>query len=158
MEVWCGWGATEERIAFVALIHPRTAASGWADPVAYPVLLDWSRPHFGGQRPWFLCPAQRDGRWCGRRVRVLYRPLGAACFACRECHRLSYLSRQCSGAIEYEGWTRRLAAEDAFARAMRSRCGWRRRARALARLDKSWPGFERWGAKLAARQARRRRA
>ena len=29
----------------------------------YPVYLDWTTPHYGGQRAWFKCPA----RGCGRR-------------------------------------------------------------------------------------------
>ena len=38
---------------------------------------------YGGERPWFLCPA----RGCGRRVAILY---GGRIFACRHCYRLVY--------------------------------------------------------------------
>lgn len=44
------------------------------------VSLDWTAPHLGGQRPWFLCPG------CGRRVAILY--LGHSRFRCRGCLRL----------------------------------------------------------------------
>jgi Zn-finger protein len=51
------------------------------------VYLDWTPCHFGGQRPWFLCPAHG----CGRRVALLY---GGAIFACRHCHQLTYQSQR----------------------------------------------------------------
>ena len=56
----------------------------------YPVSLTYTEPHFGGERPWCLCPA--DG--CGRRCAILY---GGAVFACRECHDLAYPRENMSG-------------------------------------------------------------
>jgi hypothetical protein len=53
----------------------------------YPVYLGWTDCHFGGQRPWFLCPA----RGCGRLVALLY---GGGIFACRHCHELAYPSQR----------------------------------------------------------------
>jgi len=50
----------------------------------YEVRLDWTLCHFGGTRPWFICP----GRGCGRRVARLYF-LGLY-FLCRHCHGLGY--------------------------------------------------------------------
>jgi len=64
----------------------RSGGSDWKDE-SYPVYLDWTPCHLGGQRPWFLCPA----RGCGRRVAILY---GGAIFACRHCYRLAYLSQR----------------------------------------------------------------
>lgn len=64
----------------------RSGGSDWQDE-SYPVYLDWTSCHLGGQRPWFLCPA----RGCGRRVAVLY---GGAIFACRHCYRLAYPSQR----------------------------------------------------------------
>jgi hypothetical protein len=58
----------------------------WKDE-SYPVYLDWTKCHLGGQRPWFLCPA----KGCGRRVAVLY---GGSIFACRKCHQLAYQSQR----------------------------------------------------------------
>lgn len=60
----------------------RINGGDWA-PVEYPVRLEWTDLHFGGQRAWFLCP----GRGCGRRVAILF---GGSIFACRHCHRLTY--------------------------------------------------------------------
>jgi len=56
----------------------------------YPVFLDYTEPHFGGERPWFLCPAEG----CGGRCAILYAP---AVFACRECHDLAYPRENLSG-------------------------------------------------------------
>ena len=64
----------------------RSGGSDWKDK-SYPVYLDWTACHLGGQRPWFLCPAHG----CGRRVAILY---GGAIFACRHCYRLAYPSQR----------------------------------------------------------------
>jgi hypothetical protein len=48
--------------------------------------------HFGGVRPWFVCPAYCNGRYCGRRAAILY--CAGELFACRRCHGLSYASQQ----------------------------------------------------------------
>lgn len=51
--------------------------------IASLVPLDWSNCHFGGRRPWFICPNPE----CRRRVAMLY---GNGVFACRRCHDLAY--------------------------------------------------------------------
>jgi len=53
----------------------------------YSAFLSWTPCQYGGERPWFLCPA----RGCGRRVAILY---GGAVFACRHCYRLAYESQR----------------------------------------------------------------
>ena len=53
--------------------------------IQYDVPLDWTPCHFGGYRPWFVCPS----RGCGRRVAVLY---GGTHFLCRHCHQLVHES------------------------------------------------------------------
>ena len=70
----------------VLTYRQRSGGSDWRDE-SYPVYLDWTSCHVGGQRPWFLCPA-RD---CGRRVAILY---GGGIFACRKCRQLSYASQR----------------------------------------------------------------
>ena len=45
------------------------------------VSITWTNCHFGGRRPWFTCSAHTNGRYCGRRVAVLY--LTGKSFACR---------------------------------------------------------------------------
>lgn len=53
----------------------------------YTVSLDRTRCNYGGERIWFLCPAQG----CSRRVAVLY---GGSIFACRHCLQLAYDSQR----------------------------------------------------------------
>lgn len=68
----------------------------------YPVTITSTPCHFGGVRLWFVCPLYYNGVKCTRRTRILYRPSNAQYFGCRECHRLSYDSRQMSGNPFYE--------------------------------------------------------
>ncbi len=49
---------------------------------------------FGGVRYYFLCPAVKDGVYCGGRVTKLFLPPGGAVFGCRECYDLTYQSCQ----------------------------------------------------------------
>jgi hypothetical protein len=68
------WGATEWRS-----IEQRVSVA-------------WTACRLGGRRPWFLCSLYSGGRYCGRRVAVLY---GAGeLFACRRCYDLAYMSQQ----------------------------------------------------------------
>ena len=61
------------------------------------VPVTWTPCHLGGQRPWFVCAARVNGRYCGRRVAVLY--LAGEVFACRKCYGLAYASQQARLAI-----------------------------------------------------------
>jgi len=58
--------------------------------------------HFGGRRYWFVCPLVTDGCVCRRRCRILYLPDGSDYFGCRECHLLTYDSRQMHRVACYE--------------------------------------------------------
>ena len=58
----------------------------WQD-IKQLVLLEWTPCHYGGWRPWFLCPLLG----CGRRVAILY---GGMYFGCRQCYRLAYQSQR----------------------------------------------------------------
>lgn len=51
----------------------------------YPVKIDWTPCHLGGERPWLVCPS------CGGRAAKLY---SGSVFACRHCMRLNYPSQQ----------------------------------------------------------------
>ena len=51
------------------------------------VPITWTACHLGGQRPWFVCSAYRNGRYCVRRAAVHY---GAGeLFARRRCYGLA---------------------------------------------------------------------
>ena len=77
-------------------------------PRAQTVMLAYTACHYGGARPWFICPVR------GERVGVLY--LRAGRFACRHCQRLAYASQ----------------SEDVIGRL------WRRQSKAEARLQEDW--------------------
>jgi hypothetical protein len=66
----------------------------------YPVLLDRTPCHYGGERVWFRCPA----RGCGRRVAILH---GGGVFACRRCYNLAYECQKESAAdrASRRAWT-----------------------------------------------------
>lgn len=72
------------------ILEYRTRNNGgdW-QPMEYPVYLDWTGCNYGGQRAWFLCPANG----CGRRVAKLFLG-GSGIFACRHCYRLAYASQR----------------------------------------------------------------
>lgn len=90
------------------ILNYRSRSNGgeW-EAMEYPVRLEWTPCNLGGQRAWFLCPAQR----CGRRVAILY---GGRVFACRHCHRLNY---QCQRETDDDRAARR-------ADTIRRRLGW----------------------------------
>lgn len=50
--------------------------------------------NYGGVRYWFICGLYSDGRYCGRRVGVLYKPPNGKWFGCHHCWDLSYDERQ----------------------------------------------------------------
>jgi len=64
----------------------RSGGDDWQDE-SYPVYLDATPCHLGGERQWFRCPAHG----CGRRVAILY---GGGIFACRHCYQLAYPSQR----------------------------------------------------------------
>lgn len=49
--------------------------------------IDWTPCHFGGRRPWFVCPNEN----CGKRVAILYGPHP---FLCRNCQGIAYQSQR----------------------------------------------------------------
>ena len=56
------------------------------------VPITWTACHLGGRRPWFVCSVYSNGRYCGRRVALLY--AAGELFACRRCYGLAYASQQ----------------------------------------------------------------
>ncbi len=68
----------------------RQYGGGW-ESISQHVRLTHADCHYGGQRPYFICPAIVGGRYCGRRVGKLY--LGQKYFVCRHCNNLAYASQ-----------------------------------------------------------------
>jgi len=58
------------------------------DEMDYKVFLTTTSCNFGGKRYWFVCPLSKNGRYCGRRVGVIY-SIGKW-FGCRYCADIAY--------------------------------------------------------------------
>ena len=69
--------------------------------------------NYGGKRWWFICPLVVNGRSCQRRCRIVYMPPGSEYFGCRECHKLTYESRQRHREKFYEGFEKPYKAAEA---------------------------------------------
>jgi hypothetical protein len=81
-----------EADAVVLMFHARRGGHTEWKSVEQRVPVTWTACHLGGRRPWFCCPVYSSGRYCGRRVALLY---GAGeLFACRRCCGLAYASQQ----------------------------------------------------------------
>jgi hypothetical protein len=70
----------------VLMFHWRSRTDSEWKPVDQRILITWTDCHFGGRRPWFLCPS------CGRSVALLY--IVSSLFACRQCNGLAYRSQR----------------------------------------------------------------
>ncbi len=57
----------------------------------YKVSLATTPCNFGGKRYWFICPLTINGKYCGRRVGILYK--AGDYFGCRYCYDLTYGSK-----------------------------------------------------------------
>jgi hypothetical protein len=68
----------------------RSGESEWQN-IEEPVSVEWTPCNYGGKRPWFRCPGVVNGRYCGRRVAILY--AASPYFLCRHCYRLPYASQ-----------------------------------------------------------------
>lgn len=55
--------------------------------MAQSIDIAWTPCHFGGHRPWFLCPSKQ----CNKRVAILYGPQP---MLCRHCRRIAYESQR----------------------------------------------------------------
>ncbi|MEP1586406.1 MAG: hypothetical protein ABJR46_13210 [Tateyamaria sp.] len=94
---WTRDGKEEARISFkaeqgrVVLDYKVRLYSGEWEPITQPVPITHVDCHYGGQRPYFLCPGVVNDRHCGRRVGKLF--LGGRYFLCRHCHNISYSSQ-----------------------------------------------------------------
>lgn len=67
---------------------------GEKENLNYSIPLTASICNYGGVRYWFICPLDRGGTPCGRRVAALY--LTDRYFGCRQCLGLTYRSQRIS--------------------------------------------------------------
>ncbi len=99
------WWRGERKVSSIGLLaehgrvvlkyrhHRRGELGEWED-VEQSVYLTWTPCNLGGKHPWFVCPGVVGGRYCGRRVAILYS--AGRYFLCRHCYDLTYRSRQAS--------------------------------------------------------------
>ena len=94
------WTCDGEKVAWISMraeegrltlsYNYRRHGDEWQDVEEW-VTIIWTPCHFGGSRPWFVCPGVVNGVACGRRVAKLY---GAGrYFLCRHCYGLAYASQ-----------------------------------------------------------------
>lgn len=76
------------------LRYTKTGRNNDKESLDYPIMLQTTRPNYGGRRWWFTCPLVVNGRPCRRRVGKLYLPPGGKYFGCRHCYNLTYKSCQ----------------------------------------------------------------
>lgn len=80
--------AEKDRIVLDYNVH---LFGGEWEPITQPVRITYSDCHFGGQRPYFLCPGVLSGTHCSRRVGKLF--AGGRYFLCRHCYNITYSSQ-----------------------------------------------------------------
>lgn len=81
------WRCSPPSLKNFRLAQPKESSRGedWQDIEEY-IHLTATRPNYGGERLWLLCPA------CGSRRAILY---GGRYFRCRACHGACYQGHPC---------------------------------------------------------------
>ncbi|OGN26035.1 MAG: hypothetical protein A2925_04885 [Candidatus Yanofskybacteria bacterium RIFCSPLOWO2_01_FULL_44_22] len=95
------WGTPSER-TYVRLNYTHT--DYWSkekSDMNYEIQLESTPCRYGGKRYWFICPLTKNGRYCGRRVGVLY-CLGKW-FGCRHCGEIAYAKQMEGGKFRWNG-------------------------------------------------------
>lgn len=101
------------------LTYTQTDQEGNKTDFDYKIPLTTTPCNFGGKRYWFICPFSANGRYCGRRVGVLY--LGGKYFACRHCYNLTYNSRNLGGISKMVGQVISMPELDELEKSIRSK-------------------------------------
>lgn len=70
------------------LLYTTTQPDGQKKDFDYKVPIVSTLCRYGGKRYWFICPLSVNGKYCGRRVAILYK--GNGYFGCRHCFNLTY--------------------------------------------------------------------
>jgi hypothetical protein len=89
------WGEDK----YVRFHYTQTDSYGEKKDFDYKVPLVETLCHFGGTRLWFQCSLSKGGKYCGRRVGVLYKD--GDWFGCRHCYELTYSSRNTNKNYRY---------------------------------------------------------
>ena len=95
------WGTPEEE-TYVKLNYTHTDSySGEKSNMDYRVELVSTPCNYGGRRYWFICPLTKNGKYCGRRVGVLF-SIGKW-FGCRHCGNIAYATQMEGGKYRWNG-------------------------------------------------------
>jgi hypothetical protein len=95
------WGTTYET-THINLIYTHT--DYWTKEKAdmdSRIELDTTPCRYGGIRYWFICPLTKNGKYCGRRVGVLF-SIGKW-FGCRHCADIAYAKQMEGGKYRWNG-------------------------------------------------------
>ena len=84
--------STPDRL-FIRLKYSIQGTDGPLETVEF-IPLEYTEPHYGGVRFWFICPLSVDGQSFGRRVSKLFLPPEQRYFGCRHCYNLTYRKAQ----------------------------------------------------------------
>ena len=76
---------------YIQFQYTQTDQEGKKKEFDYKVKLTTTHCNYGGTRYWFICPLVRNGKYCGKRVGVLYK--NGDYFGCRHCYDLTYSSK-----------------------------------------------------------------
>ena len=116
---------------FLYLFYTATSSNGRESQGSEWILLERTRASVGGERVWFACPC------CERRVRKLYLPPSSRAFWCRNCHHLSYRTRQ----WRLRPFERMLHLQKQVQVLPLESPSWRGKARELERVEESVPAL-----------------
>jgi hypothetical protein len=108
----------------------------------YIISVETTRCNYGGKRWWFICPLVVNGRSCQRRCRIVYMPPGAKYFGCRECHRLTYESRQRHRERFYEGFEKPYKASESAQKELVRARSWRKKEKIWRKLVRAQAAIE----------------
>jgi len=94
------WGTVNEK-TYIRLQYTHTSCqTEEKEEMDYKIQLTTTLCNFGGKRYWFVCPFTKNGRYCGRRVGVIY-SIGKY-WGCRHCGEIAYSSQMQGG--KYKGF------------------------------------------------------
>jgi hypothetical protein len=95
------WGTPYER-AYVNLKYTHTSNwTGEKENMDYKVELTTTSCNYSGKRYWFICPLTKNGKYCGRRVGVLF--CIGKWFGCRHCGEIAYAKQMEGGKYRWNG-------------------------------------------------------
>lgn len=109
--------------------------------------------HFGGKRWWFVCPLIANGRACKRRCRIIYIPPGAGYFGCRQCHNLTYESRQRHREKFYEYFEKPYKVVVDVRQELVKTRSLKKKARILEKMSNAHAAIEKYGNDLFSRKS-----